>query len=195
MRKTNYKNKLYKSPKHPFKKYQKLGLPGLLFVLVVMVLAYFTTDNHDVVHTNDRNVVNSFEKYEVKLDRHIDGDTTRFIFNGKSHSFRYLMIDTPEIDRSNKKNHDPYAIEALNRVEDLLDNANHIYIEFDNELKDKYDRFLVYVYADDIFVNEVLVREGLAKVRYVYPPNDTYVDSLKRAERKAKHDKVGLWSQ
>lgn len=185
----------YKNGRRPFRKYQKLGLPGLIVVLGIMLIIYFFGDNNEeVVDTNDRNVINSFEKYEVELDRHTDGDTTQFIFNGESHSFRYLIINTPEIGRNGEKS-EPYAEEALERVEEVLDNAEHIYVEFDNEIMDNYDRFLVYVYADDVMVNELLVREGLATVRYVHPPNDTYVDILKKAEKEAKAEKRGLWSE
>ncbi|CAD2074903.1 thermonuclease family protein [Phocicoccus pinnipedialis] len=190
----NGNEEFYKNGRRPFRKYQKLGLPGLLAVLGIMLLVYFFSGNdEDVIHTNDRHVVNSFEKYEVKLDRHTDGDTTQFIFNGESHSFRYLIIDTPEIGRNGDKS-EPYAEEALERVKEVLGNAEHIYIEFDNEIKDKYDRYLAYVYADDVMLNELLVREGLATVRYIQQPNDTYLDILKKAEKEAKANKRGLWS-
>ena len=39
---------------------------------------------------------------------------------------------------------------------------------------DKYGRYLAYVYADGVMVNNALVRDGLARVKYVYPPNNTY---------------------
>lgn len=37
-----------------------------------------------------------------------------------------------------------------------------IRFEYDNEIKDNYNRDLCYVYVSDIFVNETILREGLA---------------------------------
>ena len=65
---------------------------------------------------------------------------------------------------------------------------------FDQSQTDNYGRYLVYVFADDIMVNEQLVKEGLAEVKYVYPPNTTYENKMRQAEEEAKRKKVGMWT-
>ena len=77
----------------------------------------------------------------------------------------------------------------------MLDSAEEITVEFDEEKTDHYDRYLAYVYADGEMVNETLVKEGLATVDYVHPPNDKYEDLLRDAEEEAKNNQVGVWSK
>lgn len=131
---------------------------------------------------------------QVTVARFVDGDTTRFYYNGEDVSFRYLLIDTPETKHP-RVGKQPFGQEASDRTRELLSNAQIIEVEHDiGEKTDKYNRHLAYIYADGIMVNEVLVREGLAQVNYVYPPNTRHLNRLKEAERLAKNEGIGIWS-
>ena len=131
---------------------------------------------------------------EVTVAKFVDGDTTRFYYNGEDVSFRYLLIDTPETKHP-RVGKQPFGPEASARTQELLSNASVIEVEHDiGEKVDKYDRHLAYIWADGVMVNEVLVREGLAQVNYVYPPNTRHLDRLKEAERLAKEEGLGIWS-
>lgn len=131
---------------------------------------------------------------KVTVAKFVDGDTTRFYYNGEDLSFRYLLIDTPETKHP-RVGVQPFGPEASARTEELLSNANVIEVEHDiGEKTDKYDRHLAYIWADGIMVNEVLVREGLAEVTYIYPPNTRHLERLKEAERLAKEEGIGIWS-
>ena len=131
---------------------------------------------------------------EVTVAKIVDGDTTRFYYNGEDVSFRYLLIDTPETKHP-RVGQQPFGPEASARTQELLSNASVIEVEHDiGEKVDKYDRHLAYIWADGVMVNEVLVREGLAQVNYVYPPNTRHLDRLKEAERLAKEEGLGIWS-
>lgn len=44
-------------------------------------------------------------------------------------------------------------------------------------------------------VNNAIVRKGLARVKYVYPPNNTYEQILRASEKKAKAQKLNIWSE
>ncbi|HHI7771690.1 TPA: thermonuclease family protein, partial [Staphylococcus aureus] len=44
-------------------------------------------------------------------------------------------------------------------------------------------------------VNEALVRQGLAKVAYVYKPNNTHEQLLRKSEAQAKKEKLNIWSE
>jgi endonuclease YncB( thermonuclease family) len=52
-------------------------------------------------------------------------------------------------------------------------------------LTDKYGRLLRYVYADDVFVNAELVRQGLAEAK-AYPPDTKYQGYLEQMETEAR---------
>ena len=170
---------------------KKLGLPGMIIILVLFIGV--TVYNDNFAGDENQSEEQSSEDNVVTVDQHIDGDTTRFNYNGSSESFRYLIINTPEIGRDGDPD-DPYAQEAFERTQELLDNADTITVEFDEEETDHYDRYLAYVYADGEMINETLVKEGLASVDYVHPPNDKYEDLLRDAENEAKEAGLGIWS-
>ena len=68
-------------------------------------------------------------------------------------------------------------------------------IEFDvGERVDKYGRLLAYVYIDGKSVQEQLLKEGLARVAYVYPPNTRYLSEFEEAQEEAKEKGIGIWS-
>src|SRR5699024_2885088 len=173
---------------------KKLGWPGVLLVLVLVVITYFFS-GEDSGSTDGSGEYTLGEFHEVTVGQLIDGDTTRFNFEGNSESFRYLIIDTPEIN-TDSGTPEPYAVEAADRVEELLTEADTIEVEFDvGPTTDDYDRYLAYVYADGEMINEVLLREGLATVRYANPPNTSYLEQFEEAEAQAEDDNAGLWSQ
>ncbi|WP_044784413.1 MULTISPECIES: thermonuclease family protein [Bacillus cereus group] len=110
---------------------------------------------------------------------------------GKRLQIRFLGIDTPE---SKKKGVpiQPGAIEASNRVKQLL-TGKKIYIEYEpNNTIDKFNRVLAYVFMDDILVQELLLKEGLGIVRYTNK-NTRYYGRLKQAETEAKNKGIGIW--
>lgn len=165
-------------------KLKKLGLPGIILIIIIAAASYYFTE--DSPADGDRT--------EVTVDRYIDGDTTRFNYNGQSESFRYLIIDTPELNTSTG-DPEPFAVEAADRTQELLENAETIEVEFDVGPKtDHHGRYLAYIYADGEMINERLVREGLASVRYLNPPNNSRQQQLEDAERLAKEEGLGIWS-
>ena len=173
---------------------KKLGWPGVLLVVVLVAVTYFFS-GEDSDSTGGSGEYTLGEFHEVTVDQLIDGDTTRFNFEGQSESFRYLIIDTPEVN-TDSGTPEPYAVEAADRVEELLTEADTIEVEFDvGPTTDDYDRVLAYVYADGKMINEVLLREGLATVRYPNPPNTSYLEQFEEAEEQAKNDNAGLWSE
>ncbi len=130
----------------------------------------------------------------VQLYRVVDGDTVNVIDdNGSTLKLRLLLIDTPETVHPNKPV-EPYGKEASARLIDILNAADQLYIEYDNGDKtDHYGRELVYLYADDTNVHETLLREGLARVGYVYE-QQRYLSDFREAEQYAKDRELGIWS-
>lgn len=138
-------------------------------------------------------IVNA-ESKEVTLAKCVDGDTARFNIDGKVKSTRFLAIDTPESVHPKKKP-EKYGKEASNYTCNQLKKARKIVLEYDdNSTKtDKYDRALAWVFVDGKLLQQLLVREGYAKVTYLYG-DYKYTDLLKKEEQKAKSNKLKIWS-
>jgi micrococcal nuclease len=66
-------------------------------------------------------------------------------------------------------------------------------LEKDKSETDKYGRLLKYVYVDNLFINEILVREGYAYAK-AYKPDIKYQEKFMEAEKMAKQENKGLWS-
>ena len=96
----------------------------------------------------------------IKVARVIDGDT---IILSTGEKVRYIGIDTPELNKKGSKDDECLAWVAKVRNQDLLSRGKITLIKDNNVDKDKYGRLLRYVYVNDVFVNRVLVAEGLAE--------------------------------
>lgn len=126
--------------------------------------------------------------------RHVDGDTTVLRIDGKEQKVRFLLIDAPETVKPNTKVQ-PYGLEASNRTKELLSSARKITFLYDQGEKiDRYGRTLGYIFVDGTLLQEILVREGLARVAYVKEPNTNYLMELEQAQEQAKKELLGIWS-
>lgn len=122
-----------------------------------------------------------------------DGDTFRVKLDDKEKRIRLLMVDTPEM---NYKENDPmpYAEEAKAFTKNLLENASKIEVLYDvGDETDHYGRLLTYVFVDDVLLQEALIKEGYAAVRFVYEPNNTLEEELKEIQEVAKNNKINIW--
>lgn len=130
-----------------------------------------------------------------KVERVVDGDTFITRIDGERVRVRALCIDTPESvapEETGKENTDEGKM-ASNRAKELLEN-NDVYLEYDVEKYDQYDRILAYVYLpDNRCFEEIMISEGLAKV-VKYEPNTKYVDRFYELQDKARENKAGFYS-
>jgi len=120
----------------------------------------------------------------------IDGDTIVVDIEGKKEFVRYIGVDTPETTRDGKEE-ECFAAEATKANTQLVA-RRQVRLESDTDDRDKYNRLLRYVYADEVFVNRELVEEGYATVLTI-PPNTEYAQEFKMLETKAKEGRVGMW--
>lgn len=117
----------------------------------------------------------------------IDGDTIK-LANGQT--VRYIGIDAPEVHHP-KKSQQCFSQQATQKNRQLVE-GKHVRLEKDVSDKDKYRRLLRYVYVDDMFINDILVREGYAHA-YPWPPDVAHRDQLRQAQNGAKTGQKGLW--
>lgn len=124
-----------------------------------------------------------------------DGDTFRLKIDGKEKRVRLLMVDTPEMNYE-ENNPMPFAESAKEYTQKLLENASKIEVLSDVGNKtDHYGRLLAYVFIDDVLLQELLLREGYAAVRYIDKPNNTLEEQLKELEEIAKSNKINIWEE
>ncbi len=88
---------------------------------------------------------------------------------------------------------EPLFEEALRRNKSLVE-GRRIRMRYDKEPKDGKDRVRAYVFADEGFVNEILVREGLAYVRLT-PGERRFATELLAAQAEARRNRRGIWKQ
>lgn len=131
------------------------------------------------------------ERKEVYLEKCVDGDTAWFRIENSIIKARFLAIDTPE--STNKI--EPYGKEASKYTCNLLTKAKKIEIEYDpnSDKTDKYNRDLVWVFADNELLQEKIIENGLAEVKYIYGKYK-YTSILEEKQRYAKENKLNIWS-
>lgn len=133
------------------------------------------------------------EKVVVKYSEGVDGDTAKFDMNGEIIKVRFLAVDTPESVHPTKEVQ-AYGVEASDFTKEKLSNAKTIELEFDNnsDKTDKYGRYLAWIWIDGELLQDLLVKEGLAKVAYLYA-DYKYTNILQESEKIAKEAKIGIW--
>lgn len=144
----------------------------------------------------------SLSEGEYDIVRVVDGDT--LIVRPSSGSdqssaeprqarVRLLGIDTPE---TVKPNHpiEPWGPEAAAFTRDFLA-GGRAELRLDRRRKDRYDRFLAYVYVEDRMLNEELVRAGLARASHYPGDSPQIARRLRQAEEAARQARRGLWSE
>jgi len=112
----------------------------------------------------------------------IDGDTC-LLENGQR--VRYLGINAPEKDE--------LQFEEAAQANNNLIGGKEIRLELGDPPQDKDGRLLAYVFVDEIFVNEELVRQGYAHIRR--PLVAKYRDILFKAQEEARAAGRGIWAK
>jgi len=128
---------------------------------------------------------------EAKVIRVIDGDTIEVNIGGSIYKVRYIGIDTPETVHPSKPV-ECFGKEASGKNRELVE-GKIVRLEKDVSETDRYERLLRYVWVDDIFVNDYLVRQGYAYAS-TYPPDVKYADQFAQAQTEAIENNRGLWA-
>jgi micrococcal nuclease len=126
--------------------------------------------------------------------RAIDGDTILVRGSGGGvEDVRLLGIDTPEtVDP--RRPVGCYGPQASTFTKHLV-TGRPVLLRYDRELRDRYGRYLAYVWLAGprrVFVNAELVRRGYAR-SYPFPPNTAHAALFAALERSAAVAGRGLW--
>jgi micrococcal nuclease len=131
---------------------------------------------------------------QAVVDRVVDGDTIiARLAGGRTERVRLIGMDTPE----SVKPGTPvqcYALKASAYTKHLL-TGRRVRLVGEVDERDRYGRLLAYVYRepDGLFVNEQLVRAGLARP-YPFPPNVRFENQIATLATQAREAGRGLWS-
>ncbi len=125
--------------------------------------------------------------------RVVDGDTLIVMWEDRPSRLRLIGIDAPESYSHHDESLRTDLGESVSRVVTAWLEDRAIYLQFDRERLDVYERLLAYVWLDShTMVNEVLVREGLVW-QHRYPPNTHFNDYFEILEEKAREEARGIW--
>lgn len=159
------------------------------FIIVIAIVIGIIT----FAYTQAKSFIPLSFDSNVSLAKCVDGDTARLYIEGKETVVRFLAIDTPETVKQGTEEH-PFGKEASSYTCEALTNANEIKLEFENSNeKDKYDRTLAWVWVDGLLLQQSLVAEGFAEVKYLYGEYK-YTEQIQAIQTQAKLDKKGIWS-
>jgi micrococcal nuclease len=133
--------------------------------------------------------------------RVVDGDTIIIgdsADKSRQYQIRLIGADTPETVIPNTPV-EPFGPEASQFTKQKIAEVNNqVRIAFDGDQTDRYNRVLAMVYLPmpdgDVWLNELLIREGLAKAQMQYRFSNGAKDAFRRAEAEAKAAKRNIWS-
>ena len=122
------------------------------------------------------------------VERAVDGDTLLLADRTR---VRLLGVDTPETKRPDWPV-EPFGRKAHDFTRDHVERRK-VRLEFDKERRDKYDRVLAYVYVDDWFLNEELIRAGLGRAITNHPYSESMKRRFRAAQLEAQRERRGMW--
>jgi micrococcal nuclease len=111
-----------------------------------------------------------------------DGDTIRF----NNQRIRLACIDAPESDQ-------PWGYQSTQKLAQLIGNGSNLRVQ--TLATDRYGRTIAKLYIGDLYIQEELVRDGLAWVYTQYLNRcPTTAERLIQAQQEAQLYRRGLWS-
>ena len=172
------KNKSY-SKKKPKK--SLLGTIGTLVILALYIWFEFGTPQDMQVPLENRE--------EVELVRVVDGDTIIVNYDGEKTRVRLIGINSPESVHEDESKNTQEGRDASAFLKEYLADVEYVWLEFDVEPQDQYERLLAYVWmsgegtdvAEDM-LNGIIVKSGYADAKS-YEPNVKYQDELEAVEQ------------
>lgn len=128
--------------------------------------------------------------------RVVDGDTIIANIDGAETRIRLIGIDTPESVNPDPDKNVPEGKIASDFTKGLFSDITSVYLEYDVQERDNYDRLLAYVYLDgngDVMAQDEILRAGMATTMTIQP-NSIYADHFYAIMKEAQNAGVGLWA-
>ena len=177
----NNRNKSINNSKNQKKKSKKslLGTIGTLLILALYIWFEYGTPQE----------INVEGREKVELVRVVDGDTLIVKYENEQARVRLIGINSPESVHEDESKNTQEGRDASAFLKQYLAEVEYVWLEFDVEATDQYDRMLAYVWMNgdgtDIgedMLNGIIVKNGYAEARS-YEPNVKYQEELEKVER------------
>ena len=180
---------------------------GIIVAIILCVASSEFINNQNVTEIDADNTVDNQESKldAVKFIRTVDGDTIIVEdSNGEHKRVRMIGIDTPESVAQEEERNNEYGVMASDYTKELLTNAGTLYLEYDVDADDQYDRILAYVWLEDVddtfnveniknsMVNAIIVENGYG-IAKKYEPTVAHDDILAELMAEAEENSIGLW--
>ncbi|UYO99043.1 thermonuclease family protein [Oceanotoga sp. DSM 15011] len=165
-----------------------------LFLLIVTALFLVSCTPKNV------NILTPEGYEEFSVTKVVDGDTIKVLEGSNEVSVRFIGVDTPETHDGTKPigeyGYDAYL---FSRIKINGESSRMVYMEFDENRYDYYDRLLGYIYYKDKednyhFLNEELLKEGLGRPLF-YDDSSKKVDVLREAYIFAFENRNGIFEK
>ncbi|MBX9838319.1 MAG: thermonuclease family protein [Silvanigrellaceae bacterium] len=129
-------------------------------------------------------------KYKV-LKCH-DGDTCQVLSSDNMKlKIRLIGIDAPEVTNRKNKVNQPYGLESKDFINNLIKGKS---VTLKNYATDPFGRSLSEIFLEKLNVNLKMVDSGMAEVYKGKMDKNFDVTPYLEAEKKAKKEKIGIWS-
>ena len=128
----------------------------------------------------------------------VDGDTLDVQDDeGAKHRIRLVGADTPEVVKPNSPV-EPFGPEASAYTKKVIaDCGSRVRVAFDGDQIDRYGRNLAMIYLQtaegDVLLNELLIRQGLARAQTQYRYSKAMKERFTAAENAAKAERLNIW--
>ena len=187
------------------KEFRKILFTIFAVFLCALCLRYFHSENPINNIINDSKIQTSVNVEvpqnlkKAKVLNVIDGDTLYVQYNGKKEKIRFIGIDTPESVNPDESKNCKQGVIASKYTKSQIKEGQIVFLEFDEEKYDKYNRMLAYVWlkdkSDNIesdMINAKLLSVGYAKTLTI-EPNIKYKSNFISIENNAKNNDIGFW--
>jgi len=161
------------------------GRRGYWLIAVIAALAAYQAARH----TGETPLPEALAEGEHQVLRVVDGDTLLLANHAR---VRLIGVDTPETVRPEHPV-EAWGPEASRFTQEFIARGP-VRLTFDQERKDRFDRFLAYVWVDGQLLNEALLRAGLARAELRFHYSSSMKKRFRESQQAAQRERVGLWS-
>lgn len=184
----------------------------IIFVILVLSVVLIRAVNLNVLQKEDaettitETIQENNTLHKAVVERVVDGDTVCVVLDGQEQEtkVRLIGVNTPESVSSNETKNCEEGKQASEYTKSILSPGKVVYLEYDKEQTDKYDRTLAYIWLQDgvettstedirkYMFNVKLLLDGQAEAMTV-APNNKYEKEFKAFEQEAKNSQTGFW--
>lgn len=167
------------------RRYRRRLTPGqmILLLLLLLIVSWLFSEPEEPPPPE------AIPEGMARVVRVIDGDTLLF---ERGVRVRLIGADTPETVKPGAPV-EPWGPEATEFTREFIGDG-HVRLQFDRERKDRYGRFLAYVWVGEQMLNEELIRAGLARAALNYRFSESMKRRFRRAQNEAQAAQRGIWS-